>query len=312
MKSSDITLTLFIVAVFIILFMVNIVSVGIKNIEDNWPTYRCNPVVMPFAGMFGQNAVTNFTYCIQTMQSNYMDYLMQPIHYNLGVVGNIGSVITDALNSARAFINNLRNFITSIVQNIFGVFLNILIAFQRILVDLKDMMLKTAGVMGALMYTMEGGVTLMRSTWNGPPGDLVRALGGICFSPDTLVAVKDGSLIKMKDLPLNSELKNGDVVRSVMKISNKDDNGDMKEGLYEFVGEEGNAGYVTGSHLVYCEEQERFMSVEDNAKISDRFIECNKETLELACLITKRHTIPIGDILFHDWEDNNGSASKDV
>ena len=47
--------------------MVNIVSVGIKNIEDNWPTYRCNPVVMPFAGMFGQNAVTNFTYCIQTM-----------------------------------------------------------------------------------------------------------------------------------------------------------------------------------------------------------------------------------------------------
>ena len=71
--------------------------------------------------MFGQDAVTNFTFCIQTMQSNYMDYLMQPIHYNLGVMGNIGSIITDALNLL-AFINNLRNMITEIVGNIFGYF----------------------------------------------------------------------------------------------------------------------------------------------------------------------------------------------
>ena len=48
MKSSDITLTIFIVVLFILLFMVNILAVGIKNIENNWPTYRCNPVVMPF------------------------------------------------------------------------------------------------------------------------------------------------------------------------------------------------------------------------------------------------------------------------
>ena len=175
MKSSDITLSLFIVALFIALFMVNILSVGIKNIEDNWPTYRCNPVVMPFASFFGQDAVTNFTYCIQTMQTNYMDFLLQPVHYNLDIVGNIGSVITNALNAARAFINNLRNFITSIVQNIFGVFLNILIEFQRMLVEVKDMMGKTSGAMGALMYTMDGSVMTLKSIWNGPPGQMVRA-----------------------------------------------------------------------------------------------------------------------------------------
>ena len=33
MKSSDITLTIFIVVLFILLFMVNILAVGIKNIE---------------------------------------------------------------------------------------------------------------------------------------------------------------------------------------------------------------------------------------------------------------------------------------
>ena len=313
MKSSDITLTLFIIAIFIVLFMVNIVAVGIKNIEDNWPTYRCNPVVMPFDSMFGQDAVTNFTYCIQTMQSNYMDFLLQPIHYNLGVVGNIGDVITNALNSARAFINNLRNFITSIVGNIFGVFLNILIEFQRILVEVKDMMGKTMGVGGALMYTLDGSIMTLQSIWNGPPGQMVRSLQGLCFAPETKIALKDGSLVCMKDLPLDAELKNGDKVRAIMKLSNTDENGDMKEKVYKFDGENGESCYVTGSHLIYCEEEEKFMPVQDMAmKCNDQFVESDEQFLELACLITHRHTIPIGEYLFHDWEDNNGSLSKDV
>tara|TARA_A100001011_G_C14296049_1_gene838474 strand:+ start:34 stop:975 length:942 start_codon:yes stop_codon:yes gene_type:complete len=313
MKSSDITLSLFIVALFIVLFMVNILSVGIKNIEDNWPTYRCNPVVMPFAGIFGQDTVTNFTYCIQTMQSNYMDFLLQPIHYNLDIVGNIGSVITDALNAARAFINNLRNFITSIVENIFGVFLNILIEFQRMLVEIKDIMGKTSGAMGALMYTMDGSVMTLKSIWNGPPGQMVRSLSGFCFGPDTKIKLKDGSLVCMKDLPLDVELKNGAIVRSVMKLSNTNENGNMKEPVYEYLGENGEKCYVTGSHLFYCEKQERFVHVQDIANESnDIFIKSDKEFLELACLITHNHTIHIGDYLFHDWEDNNGSLAKDV
>ena len=178
MKSSDITLSLFIVAVFILLFMVNVVSVGIKNIEDNWPTYRCNPVVMPFAGMFGQDAVTNFTYCIQTMQTNYMGYLMQPLNYNLDVISNLGAGITQALNDVRAFFNTLRDMVTNLVQSIFGVFLNILIEFQRLTLNIKDLFSKMMGILATLLYTLSGSIMTMESTWAGPPGQLVRAL---CF-----------------------------------------------------------------------------------------------------------------------------------
>ena len=182
--------------------MVNILSVGIKNIEDNWPTYRCNPVVMPFASIFGQDPVSNFTYCIQTMQSSYMDYLLQPVNYNLSSVANIGSVITDAMDSARAFINNLRNFITEIIQNVFGVFLNILIEFQRIMVDIKDMVAKLIGVLATLMYTVEGSMYTMQSTWN--VRQMVRALR-FCFNPDTEVLCKDGA--NMPKISLGCELR---------------------------------------------------------------------------------------------------------
>lgn len=41
-------------------------------------------------------------------------------------------------------------------------------------------------------------------------------------------------------------------------------------------------------------------------------IETDESSDHFCCLITTNHLITIGDRLFHDWEDNNGSSSKDV
>ena len=62
MDSYDITLTITIILLFIFLFVFNIFTIGIKNIKNNWPKYRCNPSVMPFASMFGHDSSQNFTY----------------------------------------------------------------------------------------------------------------------------------------------------------------------------------------------------------------------------------------------------------
>ena len=310
MKSSDITLSLAIIIVFILLFMFNILSVGIKNIEDNWPTYRCNPVVMPFASIFNQDPVSNFTYCIQTMQSNYMDYLLQPVMYNLSSVANIGGIITEAINSARAFINNLRNFITDIIKNVFAVFLNILIEFQRIMVDIKDMVAKLVGILATLMYTVEGSMYTMQSTWNGPPGSLVRALSGLCFNPDTEVLCKNGEKYAMKDLPLGIELENGAVVQSVMRISNRKHDGSPREQMYHVLTADGPIE-VSGTHLIYKNEVDGFITVKELSEISNEVcIPSDNSPTELSCLITSNHTIPIKGMIFHDWEDNNGSKAK--
>ena len=72
MNTSDITYSIIIVVIFIFLYIFNILSVGIKRIEDDWPEYRCNPIIMPFASVFGYDPISNFSFCIQTMMSNYM------------------------------------------------------------------------------------------------------------------------------------------------------------------------------------------------------------------------------------------------
>jgi hypothetical protein len=309
MKTSDISLSIIIILIFIALYVFNILVVGIKKIQNDWPTYRCNPVVMPMASVFGHDPMQNFTYCIQTMQSNYMGYLMQPLHYNFGVLGKTAETLTNSINSVRAFFNNLRNFITDIIQNVFGVFLNILIEFQRLTINIKDMFGKTVGILATLMYTLNGSIMTMTSAWAGPPGQMVRAL---CFHPDTKLQLKDGTYIEMKNIQLNSVLKNGSKVCSVMKISNIDDKGNNIEDVFKIYGGENDDDIlVSGSHLIYDPIISEFVQVKD-LKGSSPSVKTEIKCDEFACLITSDHTIPIGKWIFHDWEDNNGSASKSL
>ena len=51
----------------------------------------------------------------------------------------------------------------------------------------------------------------------------------------------------MKDLPLDAELKNGDA--AVMKISNKNENGNERKG-HEFTGENGEIKYWKSFNLL--------------------------------------------------------------
>ena len=108
MRSSDITFTILIILIFVGMYFYNILAVGIKNIQDNWPEYRCNPTVMPFAGTFGHDAGENFTYCIQNMQMDFMSHLLSPMDYLMNVMGGISGEFMDAIQFIRSFFNVLR------------------------------------------------------------------------------------------------------------------------------------------------------------------------------------------------------------
>jgi hypothetical protein len=307
MKASDIFYSLFIIIIFCFLYIFNILVVGIAQIQADWPLYKCNPLVMPFASVFGYNTATNFTSCIQNIFSSYIGYILQPIHYLFSVTGSIAKDLTNGLNDVRAFFDKIRNFITSIIQSVFGVFLNILIEFQRITIGIKDLFGKLIAVIVTLMYTVSGAIMTVNSAWNGMPGEMIRML---CFDPETKIKLKDDSLVAIKDVPLNAILKTGTRVCTVMNISNLDNEGKQVEKMYKVKGggEEGKDIIVSGSHLVYDPSIKEFVHVEDlgDAEIEMTDLKC--ETL--CCLITTDHTIPIGKWIFHDWEDNNGSPSK--
>jgi len=236
-----------------------------------------------------------------------MDDLLKPVSFNIGILGGITSDLTDSLNGVRGFMSLFRFNLADIFKNIFATLFNIMVEIQRTLINVKDMIGKMMGIMMTTLYVVNGSMLTMTSAWEGPPGDLVRAL---CFHPETKIKLQDGEILPMKDLPLNSILPNGSRVCAVMKISNLDKNGKYVEEMYKVKKqlESNDDILVSGSHLVYDVSINQFVHVKDLSVAERADTNCDV----LYCLITSDHTIQIGEWIFHDWEDSNGSAPKHI
>lgn len=265
----------------------------VAQIKAQWPLYRCNPMYMPLA----DNMEENFVYCVQSMQTNFMGHLLQPLTFITSSLGGVLGGFVGEINDIRAMFDKIRTFISDTIQSIFGVFLNLVIEFQRITMGIKDLIGKTIGVMVSLMYIMDGSIKTMNSTWNGPPGQLVRTLGK-CFHPETNVRLLNGQIKSMRDIDLGDILEDGAIVESVMKIDNKRDRASLY--IIRNAGVHNADIYVTGSHLVYDDTIKKFIKVENYAKAEIATLEADW----FSCLITSSHRIKIGHQLFWDWEDH--------
>lgn len=266
---------------------------SIANIKSNWPQYRCNPLYMPFS----DDIEKDFTYCVQNMQINFMGYLLQPLTFIIGSLTNLGGSFMTEINYVREMFNKIRSLFSSIIQSVFGVFLNLIIEFQKVIIGIKDMIGKTIGILVTTLYMMDGSIKTMKSAWNGPPGQMVKALGK-CFHPDTLIKLQNQKVLKISEVNLGDVLEDGSIVEATMKIDNKRE----PHKLYkiEKQGVDSQDIYVTGSHLLYNSNMYKFILVKDyiEASVSDI------KTDYFSCLITNTHRIKIGNKVFWDWEDH--------
>lgn len=260
----------------------------IVEIKENWPLYRCNPLYMPLA----DNINENFVYCIQTMQSSYMDYLLQPIMYIVNTLGSTIGGLVGQINAIRAMFDKIRTFIPNIFSSIFSSFSTLIIEFEKISIGIRDMLGKITGVMVSIIYILDGSVKTMTSGYN-----FVSKIGK-CFHPNTLVKLQNNEIKHMKDLNLGDVLENGSIVESVMRINNK--NNEIPFYIIKKAGVNRSDIYVTGSHYVYDIKSKKYIPVEkySNAKL---ITDVNSDWF--SCLITSNHTISIGNEIFWDWDD---------
>jgi len=176
MKTSDLLNSIFIIVVFIGLYISNILAIGKKNIEKNWPIYRCSPLVMPFASMFGHDVMKNFTYCIQTMQTDFMGPLLAPSNYSNLVVSNSIEQTTKTNENTMGMFSFIRDTVLNNLTSLYNVLGNMGITLQIMVERLKDMMNKMSGVYKATFSTMQTSAIAAQSTWDALPGQLLRAL----------------------------------------------------------------------------------------------------------------------------------------
>jgi hypothetical protein len=294
MKSSDLFLTLLIFIIFISLLVVNVIVARRNEIKENWPKYRCNPTIMPFAGQFGQDPTTNFIYCVQNTQTNYMSHLLQPIFYLISNLGEMVANITKSLQAVRGFLNYFRNMTSGLVFNIFGVFMNILVELQKIMIAMRDTMGKIGGLMTVQIYLLEGIFLTAKSVWNGPIGGSVRALTG-CFDESTEFILQNQEIKLIKDIKIGDVLQNGSVVTGCINLI-----GHEKNPFYKVFSEKLNKNlYITGSHMIKDPSTEKFIPIAEYSKA----INTNTHKPIIYNLMTDDHLITFGEYTLKDWED---------
>ena len=280
------------IAFFTYIFVIFYYS-QLEKIKADWPLYRCNPMYMWVA----DNVEENFTYCIQNMQTNYMGFLLQPLTYITDSLSSMSFGFMIDIQNVRAMFYKIRTFFATIFTSIFSVFINLIIEFQKITIGIKDLVGKLIGIIVTLLYTLDGSIKTMNSTWNGPPGQLVRSLGK-CFYPTTNVRLQDGTIKMIKEIEIGDILEDNNYVTATMKI----DNVFEPECLFKIKnnGVNGENIYVTGSHLVLDKSVNKFIKVKDYEKAEISTLNTNY----FICLITSKHFIKIGNEIFWDWEDH--------
>jgi len=301
MRFADITKTILIILIFVLLYFSTILTRGIQKIKDDWPQYRCLPTYMPLAGYIGKDPVANFSYCVGNIQKDMMGFFLEPIQYVLGMVMGMIKFIMERIQFIRIFVDKIRNMAMKLFGNVYGMFVNVLVQFQKLIIKTKDTTMKLIGTIVMFIYMIQGAMMTGASINKGPIGETLRA---ICFSGNTVIKLKNGEIVKMKDIHLGDILENGTEVYGTLRLKGSPDNPYYKiwsEKLQDYI-------HVTGDHKI-CnsikDTPDKFNNLDNYVEVKDYKLSQKTDNWDetLYCLITDNHQIPIGEYTFWDWED---------
>ena len=140
-------------------------------IKADWVNQRCNPKVMPFAGLINKpdnKTITeftgeNFTYCTQSILTNLTGVVIQPFQYLTNFILSIFQGFLDAINQVRNVFDKLRINMREIAENVLQRIMNVMIPLQQIFSALNDSLQKAQGVLAASLFTALGSYYTLKS-----------------------------------------------------------------------------------------------------------------------------------------------------
>jgi len=296
------------------------IKANYDDIKDNWVQYRCNPIYMPFAGMFTDDVSENFRFCISAMAGQFFAYALAPIHLLFKMFTQTIQIVLDQMNVFRAFVTAMQRFITSFFAGTLGKISNTFGVLVRLLSILRDLTgrIVSSGAYAAIM--MSTGVNFILSLFSFMMA-LLRSLVGLifglaiillfvfppllfffipigiaigvsynggCFHPDTPVELIDGRTVPISDIKVGDILANSAKVTATMRFTPKD-----KLYLYR------STVRVSGSHLVR-DSDGVWRKVEDSPNSVPYK---GAVPPEIICLNTTNHRIYIQGCFFADYDE---------
>ena len=171
-----------IILLYILLLFINILGTGVRNLQENWPLYRCTPIIMPIAGYISPDGTTtskNFSYCIQNIMFSFAPTITQPFSYLQSMSIQMMDSINTSNENTTEQTSDIKSSVAGIVANIYESLINIIIEFNIIVIKMIDTQGKLSGVMAVMMNIITAVNDTFESMWNGVPGDMIKTIGNL-------------------------------------------------------------------------------------------------------------------------------------
>jgi hypothetical protein len=169
--AGDIWITIILCVLVFLVFNYYIIINNTQPIVDDWANQRCNPSVIPFAGMINAPEGTssfeytgaNFEYCIQNILSDIIQYALAPIQYILGIQTTVMNDLSSSILAVRGLFDTMRDSIEEQGSDLFNRSLNITLPILYMIRKMEAIMGKTQGAIVSGIYTLYGGFLTMES-----------------------------------------------------------------------------------------------------------------------------------------------------
>lgn len=264
-----------------------------KQIDQNWPQYKCRPYVFPFAGIFigpnTTNPVDNFRDCSWLIFKSFFDVLISPFIQILTVIISILTNFTNDIQNIRKMVSYMRTSIRSIALDLYSKMKD---AYYRLAYVYKSFMKIFASLfksMQASYNTLLYSYYTMGSIWNGPIGGAARFF---CFDGNTLIKMSNDKYKLISEIELGEKTKGGIVL-----------------GCYKFLSDTQkmyliNGDIVSGSHMIY--ENNNWIRVEDSNNAEEILYNCKY----IYSLVTSKSLIYTTANIFKDYDEINNNLIK--
>jgi len=282
----DLYKSIFYLTIYLIIFgsilFYNILVVNKQNIINNWAVYRCNPLIMPFAGLFGYDSSKNMSECINVSFKSYFNLFIQPFQYMIDIIKKILSDIIHQIDSIRTILRPIREFFARASSMVFEKVQTIMGTVIYSFLKINNLMKRIFANFRLAVYTLEATQMTTRSVWDGPIGQNVRFWAPtidffsnfFCFSPDTIINGK-----KIENIMLDDNIYGKLEVFSPNIMYNYND------------------VIVSGNHLVL--HQNKWIRIKEvGTPILSNF---NK----IYSIYTRDHRVLINNTLFCDYEETD-------
>lgn len=290
MGTNDGLLTILLLIAFMILYCWSLYASILVDIKKNWGNYKCQPLMIPLAFMFGADPGETFKECVKTTADDKVNESMTTVWDNMNQLNKMTS-ITNKTNQAT--INSIDNVNKATIKAFDGSNKSL----QNVTSYLNSGFNKTKDILGKFTGVVEVLVQILKTSEKLTKGlkdtNAMKKIRKSCFYHDTPILLKDKTSKPISNINVNDILNKDILVLGILKLK-------KTEPFYKIKSDK-NDVFVTGSHLIFNTDIGNFETVENhkNAELSDI-----KEEF-VYCLITSNHLIPIDNLLFHDWEDLN-------